>query len=81
MRLIGYYRRFIKDYGKISQPLTNLLKKDDLLWCKGVENAFDHLKVAICKASTLSMPKFQMEFKIECDVGNWGIGAVVSQGG
>lgn len=38
--LTGYYRRFIKDYGKICQPLTMLLKKDAFAWFEGVEHAF-----------------------------------------
>jgi hypothetical protein len=25
---VGFYRRFIKDFSKISKPLTNLLQKD-----------------------------------------------------
>jgi hypothetical protein len=31
--LAGYYRRFIKNYGIISHPVTNLLKKGEVfLW-------------------------------------------------
>ena len=35
----------------------------------------------MCKAPTLAMHNFHMEFKIECDVVGGGIGEVLSQGG
>jgi hypothetical protein len=30
--LIGYHWRFVKGYGRISKPLTNLLGKEALGW-------------------------------------------------
>lgn len=41
--LTGYYRRFIKEYGAISRPLTNLLKKGNFAWNEAATQAFEEL--------------------------------------
>lgn len=40
--LTGYYRRFVQKYGKIAQPLTNLLKKESFVWLKQLRRLFNN---------------------------------------
>lgn len=42
--LIEYYRRFVKDNGKIASSLTESLKKNNFRWDKEAERAFQELK-------------------------------------
>ena len=48
LRLVNYYRRFIKGYSAKAAPLTELLKKNRTWhWSKECQRAFGELKKAI----------------------------------
>ena len=42
--LAGYYKKFIKDFGTIARPLTQLLRKDCFRWTELATTAFEQLK-------------------------------------
>jgi hypothetical protein len=75
--LAGYYRRFIKDYGR---PLTQLLRKDSFHWSAEALAAFRALQRALTTAPVLRLPAFDSELVVECDASGSGIGAVLHQG-
>ena len=66
--LAGYYRRFVKDFGKIASPLTALLKNErGFQWNEQADQAFGRLKQALITAPILILPDFDKEFVIETD--------------
>ena len=55
--LCSYYRRFIKDFAKIANPLNALLKKDvKFKWTETCENSFITLKEKLTSAPVLAYP-------------------------
>ena len=79
--LTSYYRRFIKRYGIIAKPLTDLLKKGNTTWSDKALHSFEALKQAMTTAPVLALLNFNNLFVIESDASQEGIGAVLSQRG
>ena len=80
--LAGYYRKFIRHFGIIAKPLTELLKKGALyIWTSDHQVAFQTLQQALSSAPVLALPDFSIPFCIETDASGIGIGAVLLQKG
>ncbi|TQD91944.1 hypothetical protein C1H46_022460 [Malus baccata] len=79
--LTGYYRKFVKHYGVLAKPLTNMLQQGNFLWTPESLNAFESLKQALTSTSVLALPDFTQPFVVETDASGTGIGAVLCQGG
>jgi hypothetical protein len=77
---VGYYRQFIKDFGKTAAPLNVMLKKEGFRWTDDAERAFRALQHALTTAPVLQLPAFDRDFIVECDASGTGVGAVLPQG-
>ncbi|XP_040997066.1 uncharacterized mitochondrial protein AtMg00860-like [Juglans microcarpa x Juglans regia] len=77
--LTSYYRKFIKGYGSIGAPLTELLKKNSFHWGEEAATTFEMLKKAVNNIPVLRLPDFTKAFTIECDTSGVGLVAVLMQ--
>jgi len=79
LRLARYYHKFIRHFGGISAPLTQLLHKDGFHWTTVAEQAFKQLKEALTTTPILRLPDFTQKFVMECDASGIGLGAILTQ--
>lgn len=79
--LLGYYRKFISDFAKLTKPLTECLRKDKIIKIdsKYLE-CFESCKNILCNDPLLQYPDFTKPFNLTTDASNVAIGAVLSQG-
>lgn len=79
--LAGYYRKMIKGFAKIAQPLTHALRKTSTINPKDPKfiEAVNFLKEAITNAPILQLPKLNDPYILTTDASNVSLGAVLSQ--
>ncbi|GJY46772.1 reverse transcriptase domain-containing protein [Tanacetum coccineum] len=76
----GFYRRFIKDFSKISRPMTHLLEKNTpFIFSNECVEAFRTLKQKLTEAPILIAPDWDLPFELMCDASDFAIGAVLGQ--
>ncbi|GJT21702.1 reverse transcriptase domain-containing protein [Tanacetum coccineum] len=80
LRHAGFYRRFIKDFSKISRPMTHLLEKNTpFIFSEECIQAFQILKKKLTEAPILIAPDWDQPFELMCDASDYAIGAVLGQ--
>ena len=81
--ITGYYRRFVQNYATITEPLTELTRKnlpEKILWNEKTELAFQRLKEMLTTTPLRKNPDFNRTFILQTDASGVGVGAVLSQG-
>jgi hypothetical protein len=75
----NFYRRFIKDFSKITAPLTRLIRKDTPWgWNDDAQVAFEELKKAMLSKPILQYFNPTGAITIEIDASDYAIGVVYS---
>ncbi|UYV65369.1 K02A2.6-like [Cordylochernes scorpioides] len=78
--LCSYYRRLIKDFSSIAQPLKDLLNKDKIFhWSEIHQRAFETLKNLITQPPVLAMYDPTLPSKLYTDASEQGLGAILAQ--
>lgn len=73
----NFYRRFLKNYSRVEAPLTRLISTSaQFIW---TESAFTKLKELFASVPVLIQPDPSLQFIVEVDASDSGVGAVLSQ--
>jgi len=77
--LASYYRRFVKGFTTIAEPLTRLTgKMARFEWTEEAQQAFEALKKALVEATSLAFPVPQEPCILDTDASNVAVGGVLS---
>lgn len=80
-RFVGhasFYQCFIKEFSKITKPLTGLLMKDvEFLFNEKFLDSFNFLKRALISTHIMQPPDWSQPFEIMCDASDYDVGVVL----
>lgn len=81
--LIGYYRRFLRNFSTVCSPITDLLKGQKkgqpVSWTPEADSAFQEIKKMLTSTPILASADFNEQFCIICDASDTGVGGVLFQ--
>ena len=78
--MTGFYRHYIKGFGRIATPFTMLLHNDQpWVWGPEQQLAFDTLRTALVTSPCLRRPDFSQPFILSTDWQPLAVGAVLAQ--
>ena len=76
----NFYRRFIKDYGRVARPLNRLVRKDQpFVFNSDCYAAFQELKKRLVSAPVLAHFNPNLPLRVETDASDGVTGGVLSQ--
>ncbi|KAG2761330.1 hypothetical protein PC129_g23748 [Phytophthora cactorum] len=78
--LDNWLHKYTKNYARLIQPLSSLLKKDATwLWRPEYQVAFDSVKKRLSEAPILMIPDDLKPFHVVCDASDFAIGCALIQ--
>ena len=78
--LVGFYRRFIANFGKIAEPLYRFLSKPEkFVWTTEFGESMNQLKLNLQEASILGFPNDTDPYTLTTDASLTGIEAIITQ--
>ena len=80
--LSGFYRRFVKNYAKIVEPLSRMTRKNSKFdWNSEANNAWQTVKDMLSKNPILVHPDTSKQYTLITDASSYAIGGILTQKG
>ncbi|KAK4389564.1 hypothetical protein Sango_2293400 [Sesamum angolense] len=82
MGLVGYHKRFVKDFSMVAKPLANLLKKNaSFNWNDMCQQSFEELKKRLSSAPILALLSGNGGYVVYTDASKQELGCFLMQHG